>query len=425
MAHKFKEEEIITAQPASPKTPTAEMMKTFEMFEKMGAKPKADTPEDLKNWMMEYLTSQGALKEQKPEPAPNLQPHSLVAPPKPVNVTKMMMNHPPKITWFSGTEPKAGDTTYELWRHEVQCLLKQNYEQDAILNAVRRSLRGEAGLVAMRLELNATVKVIIQKLDSIYGSVDKKEELLAEFYGSRQRPTESVTAWSCRLEGIIGKAVDRGLVQRQDVDNMLHAMIWTGLKPHLKDISGHKYDTIGDFDGLRVALRQIESDHSSRSETLPAETKTHINKAITTQPEDEGLQEIKGLINQIHTRLDCNDKRWEQAPWNHQEQHTQPPQFQPPNQSRQWQQPNQSSPWQQQPQFGQQQQNRGGYRGRGGNQNRGRGQNNYRGGRDNPDRDYQCWRCGQTGHLKIGCKVRMDHSQQHLNSNKPMQGERP
>ncbi|VDI59072.1 Hypothetical predicted protein [Mytilus galloprovincialis] len=292
----------------------------------------------------------------------------------------MMMNHPPKITWFSGTEPKAGDTTYELWRHEVQCLLKQNYEQDAILNAVRRSLRGEAGLVAMRLELNATVKVIIQKLDSIYGSVDKKEELLAEFYGSRQRPTESVTAWSCRLEGIIGKAVDRGL---------------------------------------------IESDHSSRSETLPAETKTHINKAITTQPEDEGLQEIKGLINQIHTRLDCNDKRWEQAPWNHQEQHTQPPQFQPPNQSRQWQQPNQSSPWQQQPQFGQQQQNRGGYRGRGGNSNRGRGQNNYRGGRDNPDRDYQCWRCGQTGHLKIGCKVRMDHSQQHLNSNKPMQGERP
>ncbi|VDI33624.1 Hypothetical predicted protein [Mytilus galloprovincialis] len=108
---------------------------------------------------------------------------------------------------------------------------------------------------------------------------------------------------------------------------MLHAMIWTGLKPHLKDISGHKYDTIGNFDGLRVALRQIESDHSSRSEILPAEIKTHINKAITTQPEDEGLQEIKGLINQIHTRLDSNDKRWEQVPWNHRKKYTQPPQF--------------------------------------------------------------------------------------------------
>ena len=27
----------------------------------------------------------------------------------------------------------------------------------------------------------------------------------------------------------------------------------------LKDISGHKYETIKDFDGLRVALRQIEN----------------------------------------------------------------------------------------------------------------------------------------------------------------------
>ena len=73
----------------------------------------------------------------------------------------MTMSHPPKITWFSGTEPKAGDTTYELWRHEVQCLLKQNYDKDAILNAVRRSLRGEAGHVAMRLDLDATVHDII------------------------------------------------------------------------------------------------------------------------------------------------------------------------------------------------------------------------------------------------------------------------
>ena len=59
---------------------------------------------------------------------------------------------------------------------EVQCLLKQKYDEDAILNAVRRSLRGEAGLVAMRLELNATVHDIIKKLDSIYWTVDKKEE---------------------------------------------------------------------------------------------------------------------------------------------------------------------------------------------------------------------------------------------------------
>jgi len=59
-------------------------------------------------------------------------------------------------------------------------------------------------MVAMRLDLDANIDDIIRKLDRIYGSVDKKEILLAEFYGSRQQNDENVSHWSCRLEGIIG-----------------------------------------------------------------------------------------------------------------------------------------------------------------------------------------------------------------------------
>ena len=85
------------------------------------------------------------------------------------------MMHHPKITWFSGNEPKSWETSYEFWKHEVKCLLKQSYETDAILNAVRRYLRGEAGYVALRLPLEANIHEITNELDSIYGSVDKKE----------------------------------------------------------------------------------------------------------------------------------------------------------------------------------------------------------------------------------------------------------
>lgn len=35
-------------------------------------------------------------------------------------------------------------------------------------------------------------------------------------------------------------------------------MFWTGLLPHLKYVAGYKYDTIHDFDTLRVAKRQTE-----------------------------------------------------------------------------------------------------------------------------------------------------------------------
>jgi hypothetical protein len=97
------------------------------------------------------------------------------------------MNHPPKIPWFSGTDLKSGNATYELWRQEVKCLMEQSYDRDAILNAVRRSSRGEPGMVAMRRDLNANIDDIIRKLNRIYGSVDKKEILLSEFYGSRQK----------------------------------------------------------------------------------------------------------------------------------------------------------------------------------------------------------------------------------------------
>ena len=41
-------------------------------------------------------------------------------------------------------------------------------------------------MVAMRPDLDANIDDIIQKLDSIYGSVDKKEILLTQFYGARR-----------------------------------------------------------------------------------------------------------------------------------------------------------------------------------------------------------------------------------------------
>jgi len=77
------------------------------------------------------------------------------------------------------------------------------------------------------------------------------------------------------FEGIIGKCVDRGLVHRSEV------MLLNGLKTSLKDISGHKYDTIKDFDGLRVALRQIENYHIPQKST--STSKPHINKTVRGQ----------------------------------------------------------------------------------------------------------------------------------------------
>ena len=165
-------------------------------------------------------------------------------------------------------------------RHEIDSLTNvESYGPDNINYAVRQFLKGEAGILSMHLGPKVSYTEVIQKLNSIYGVVESKEELLAEFYRTKQRAVETITSWSCRLVDILGKAADEGLVQRQEMDNMLRSMLRTSLKIPLKDISGHKYDTIDTFDELRVSLRQLEKDHEERHR------KPKVSKSATGQPE--------------------------------------------------------------------------------------------------------------------------------------------
>lgn len=193
------------------------------------------------------------------------------------------MSQPPKLTWFSGENAK-GELTFDLWRYTIRCLLKQQLcTESMIKEAMRTSLRGEAGIVVMRLGTDISVNQILNKLDSINGNIDQREALLAEFYGARQKEDEDITSWSCRLENVIGRAQDLGMVQVSDVDKMLHSM---------KDISSHTYDTIKDFDSLRVALRQIERDHAVSNETDTLKTK--IKQGTSNQ---RSLQRNRSMIN--------------------------------------------------------------------------------------------------------------------------------
>jgi hypothetical protein len=54
-------------------------------------------------------------------------------------------------------------------------------EPDSIDYAVRKSLKGEAGRVVMHLGPTASIPEILYKLDSIYGDVEKKVDLLGDF----------------------------------------------------------------------------------------------------------------------------------------------------------------------------------------------------------------------------------------------------
>ena len=41
-----------------------------------------------------------------------------------------------------------------------------------------------------------------------------------------------------------------------------------------------------------------------------------------------------------------------------------------------------------------------------------------------PDEEPACYKCGQKGHIAIGCRVRTDHRKAHLNYRKPTSGDK-
>ena len=189
--------------------------KLLEAFKSLNVKQKVDSPQDLQKWLEDY----GRVKEEK---------------------TVTVSSHQPRLSIFYGDTDSLvkGDATYEQWKYEIKSLIHdKTYKIEAVLQAIRRSVIGEASRILMRLGPTADISAILDKFESVYGVVDTKECLLAKFYSARQSPEEDVTTWSCRLEDIL----NRGLVRKQDTNEMLKSMFWTGLRHELKDVSGYKF----------------------------------------------------------------------------------------------------------------------------------------------------------------------------------------
>lgn len=416
-----------------------ESKQLIDAFNKLKVKPKADSPEDLELWLKAFGT-EGSVKTE---------PGTHDTTPK----TVVTSSQQPRISLFYGDNIK-GEATYAQWVYEVKCLLiEKTHKPEAIAQAIRRSLRGEASNLVRRLGINATIPEILDKFDSVYGEVDTKEHLLAKFYSAKQEENESVTKWSCRLEDIISSAVERKLVEPSKVNEMLRNMFWQGLKPALKDISGYKFEKISDFDKLRVELRKLEQDHVSTQENV-----THCSFSVEQKPEISELKEMKSMIQSLTNTVQQLEKKVDSSQvvkpndfykthnsrgrGNRQEEYHNNTQTQSYRNPRQYYGPEQSYHFQgsNQGQTQGQRFNRESQYNRYQSQNQRQGQGqklnetdqryqnqgqNYRQNQgqgasesyedDDFNRGPLCFRCRQYGHYQWTCPVRMDHSRKHLN----------
>lgn len=361
-----------------------EVQKMVEHLKDLGIKPKVDSKEDFQTWMKSMAESVGQTSStQVPVYFPS------------------KFQHFPKLSNFCGDEKKT--TSYDVWRNEVECIQKEGHSEQTVAQAVRSSLRGFALRIRARLGPEATVKDILAKFDSVYGIVEQGEMLLAKFYSARQTEDEDVVSWSCRLEDLLAKVKDKGYVEDEQMDSMLRSMFWSGLRQNLKDVTGHLFDRITDFDELRVAVRRFEQDRQQRKVESKDVKKAQAKSAVEVSSGSE-LSEVKATLNQLVTEMkgmkDNQDKF-----------------------EKEFQDFRKGSRFNNQ-------------RGRG----RGRGRNfqppqacsdtqpsegtfNAVPQSEN-DTEVFCYRCGQAGHFAIGCRVRLDHMRRSpLNGNRPTQGD--
>lgn len=274
--------------------------KLIEAFNKLKLKPKADTPQDLELWLKAF----SEVKAEPGVPTDGTVGGTVSGTSGGASKETVVTTQQPRISCFFGDKVK-GEASYAQWVYEVKCLLKEKtHKPEAIAQAVRRSLRGEASSIVRRLGIGATIEEILHKFDSVYGEVDTKEHLLAKFYSAKQEEGEDVTKWSCRLEDILSSAVERKLIESKNVNEMLRNMFWQGLKPALKDISGYKFEKIKDFDQLRVEIRQLEQDHLHPEANIPS-----CSVSETSNKDSNDLKEVKTMIQSLSSTVQQLEKK--------------------------------------------------------------------------------------------------------------------
>ncbi len=292
---------------------TEDMDKLKKCFDEMGAKPKMDTAEDLQDWMVRFLDSKGKLPIKAEEvveeegEGDDTDSSGKATGDRKATSERIGYVQPPRVASFSGDETSKGDTTYDLWKFEVECLQEADlHSVGTITQAARKSLKGEAARIVKRLGTGASLSTILKKMEDVYGVVDTGETLLAEFYGARQGKSEDVTAWGCRLEDLLDRAMEHKSVPINDVNEMLRSRFWNGLNQKLKDGSRHKFDTLTDFDKLRKEIRAIEKEHQLTDQFETSQQRKAQAKMTTASvDESDSFKKLESVVSQLSKQVEA------------------------------------------------------------------------------------------------------------------------
>ena len=136
-----------------------------------------------------------------------------------------------------------------------------------VLNAIKRSIKGQAQELVLHMGEDATVADILNRYEIMFGYVNPPHVLLAQCYAASQIPGESVTDWYSCLEDLASRITrkDTNVISPNSYDILVNTQFWTRLhSDRIKNALRHKFDLLVKSPQLIVEARKIESEFMSQ-----------------------------------------------------------------------------------------------------------------------------------------------------------------
>ena len=111
---------------------------------------------------------------------------------------------------------------------------------------------------------------------------------------------QSVAEYGMKLESILQKVYDTGILIPQVRNDMLRAKLWSGLRDSaLKNVTRYNYDIIKNFDELRKEVRAVELELEISGASKPENTATHQPLSAVSD-----MSELWKTLELLNKRLD-------------------------------------------------------------------------------------------------------------------------
>lgn len=178
-----------------------------------------------------------------------------------------------RLRVFSGKSPRpSSEPDYDTWRASVEFLMSDPSMSD--LHRTQKiidSLLPPATDVIKQVSPRALPSVYLELLDSVYGSVEDGDDLVAKFMGTLQNEGEKPSNYLHRLQVILNTAIRRGGLAEEERSRSLLKQFCRGCWNHelITDLQLEQKKTQPiSFAELVFLIRTEEDRHASKADRM-------------------------------------------------------------------------------------------------------------------------------------------------------------